>query len=1616
MSRTHNIFRFLKEYNKLHNPVITDLADQKWSQFFSSFPSGPDDDVWDVFTAEDLESAEILRVRRPVASPCPYPDMSLLEWLEGDWRQAKITETFHKDSLVRVGADEAEIKELFEDDPTRPALFERWQQKRNEWVEVELPKNRVIDLYKSLYTLYADIKREGEAVELILGNGLLRWDYDGTHVSHPLLLRRVILEFDPSKPEFTVTLDESGTELYTALLRAIPGVEQSMLNALISEVEEASYHMADKHNWKPLLERLVAVLHPQGCVVDEDHSTGITPSITLNPVLFLRKRTLGFTAFIERVLEDLDANATPPPFMNGLVGEHEDKPAEPLRDGHWNHNGVDTDILLTLPANNEQLNIVRHLNRSGAVLVQGPPGTGKTHTIANLIGHLLSQGKSVLVTSHTEKALTVLKDKVFKDRSNPEIDLQSLCVSLLSSKSQKTEMDRTIGAISEKRSCYDREAARNRINQLERQRQKLVAEAKENAERLRQMRRAEYLDLIYDNLTISPCDAARCVKTGENSLNYIPGPTTDDTLGLPLSLQDLASLYRTSGALTAEEEAMLSSDLPGLTNLWDTERFNNTTRECVALTMELAGNPLTIPGLLEIDEPMLVELSASIISLEERLKGFDQLQVRVVNRLTEDPTYADLWRPVLRKVEEWLAQYDQCRVIKFENEFSIPPEFVSQDTVNTIDDIIACGAKQPITLLTGLTKPKWKKVSVGIKNRGRSLQAAQDFHQARALVAYEVQRSQIGLSIYKLLAEISAHGELDTIVSESYCRQMSKRVWPVLSYSEEILSPFTRVLGYFHTSSLFSKNDPWTYDAVSSTVHSVLVPNFRAAICTKRLRDLDQSWADLLSIVRPLQRHGAAFKGLSSAIESKDPDGYRMSIEHLSIINEKRDSLMLRHGLLESLGATAPSWADAIRSRQGIHGLPELPEGCESAWKWRQLNSQLQRLHSEDALAIQAKNHEMNHRLLANSSELAVVKAWDHVMTNINDTQSQALEGWRLTMKQRGKGTGKNAAKLLQHARNLMPHCQAAIPVWIMSLNRVAESFDPRTNKFDVLIIDEASQANILALAALYLGKQVIIVGDEEQVSPEAFGIKTDEVEALISQYLPGIPLNHLYNARTSVYDLAKQSGFTPIMLTEHFRCLPEIIRFSNELSYGLRIRPLRDTSEVTVNPAVVEYRVPNGMKSKNKTNELEADHIASLICAMIREPAYKEMTVGVISLLGQEQAYAIDKLLQTYIEPAEYEARRIQCGNSAQFQGDERDIILLSMVDSPKEDDGPLRLVSEDGNNDLNRKRYNVAASRAKDQLWVVHSLNPEIDLKPEDIRLKLINHARNPLVETQGDLDAAESDFERQVTARLRTSGYKVIPQWRVGAYRIDMVLVSGTQKVAIECDGEKWHTLDNLPDDIKRQAILERLGWRFIRIRGSAFYRNPDDAMKHVFEELDRLSIKPDFSQPATVGTSPGESSENSVLSNIKRIAAEIRREWKGELNEEFTETNRTSTPRRAKAITGAKASPPVQPKPERVSEAKEGYSSPVPRPITTPQSGLTRQEATTPQLTRHNGESDIKVAKSAPLFDFRQNTTKPPESKHPRKKNTREPQSGEKPTKSEANPVSTVKKPHFDFRKP
>src|SRR5690606_28165 len=141
------------------------------------------------------------------------------------------------------------------------------------------------------------------------------------------------------------------------------------------------------------------------------------------------------------------------------------------------------------------------------------------------------------------------------------------------------------------------------------------------------------------------------------------------------------------------------------------------------------------------------------------------------------------------------------------------------------------------------------------------------------------------------------------------------------------------------------------------------------------------------------------------------------------------------------------------------------------------------------------------------------------------------------------------------------------------------------------------------------------VVGDDQQVSPDAVGQELDQVQKLIDTWLTDIPNHQLYDGKTSIYDLAKTSFEGFVQLREHFRCVSPIIQFSNYLSYNGEIKPLRDASSVRTRPFTVEVRVEG--TEYNKVNEKEAVMVASLLVAAIEQPEYQDATFGVISLIG---------------------------------------------------------------------------------------------------------------------------------------------------------------------------------------------------------------------------------------------------------------------------------------------------------------------------------------------------------------------------------------------------------------
>ncbi|MCK0922414.1 protease Lon-related BREX system protein BrxL [Acinetobacter pittii] len=240
----------------------------------------------------------------------------------------------------------------------------------------------------------------------------------------------------------------------------------------------------------------------------------------------------------------------------------------------------------------------------------------------------------------------------------------------------------------------------------------------------------------------------------------------------------------------------------------------------------------------------------------------------------------------------------------------------------------------------------------------------------------------------------------------------------------------------------------------------------------------------------------------------------------------------------------------------------------------------------------------------------------------------------------------------------------------------------------------------------------------------------------------------------------------------------------------------------------------------------------------LLKDERYANRSIGVISLLGPAQAEFIQSEALNEFGAGTLTQVQFACGDASAFQGAERDIIFLSMVADPQNCHALSRSDHE--------QRFNVAASRARERMYLVHSVSRD-HISPKDLRLNLLNHfydlQEDQKASFEAKLDLCESEFEKSVFTTLHEMGYTVTPQVKVGSYRIDLVVESdGDQRLAVECDGDSYHGPEQWHDDMTRQRALERAGWTFWRCFASSWFIERENMIMSLKEKLDAMGIKP------------------------------------------------------------------------------------------------------------------------------------------------------------------------------
>jgi very-short-patch-repair endonuclease len=1378
------------------------------------------------------DDADWIAVERPHIPPRPQPPIALWGWLVDD----------------REPTSEPELREPEDGEQLADsvvAAYDGYLDAWRAWSAKHGPQLPLLALYEHLFRIRQQADQLGERYEVVVGAGLVLVPDAHARVRRHLITMRAEVLYEAQTGRITVrpAADGIGIQLEDEMLDPELVPPKPIRDSVHANLESAGSDVWSGTVLAGAVTMWTEAMRPDA-VFDARLDAPPMPRegvlVALAPALIVRKRTArSLLAFYQKVDGQLEGGGLVPGLVAGLVAEPDGGPAKEAPAANGPFAAEDDELFFPKPFNAEQREVLRRLAGSDGVVVVGPPGTGKSHTIANLVSHLLANGQRVLVTSHTSRALEVLLDKL------PD-EIRALSVSLVGDgRAGMRELQRSVSTIV------------NRSNDPEWQTPKIdqrTARYRQLRERAHQERRRHLA-------------AIRAVREGDakvhepgighyrGTLSEIAAQIADereafgwasDMLGDEPVLSDAegAELAGLARSITTDVEARARVPIPDLPS---SEDFAELCRRRAEL--ESAASSAAESSKLPYAEILAAASHADRLALTQAIDRLERARAAAaVGEAWEIAAFdgalsgsAAKWHERKARTQDWIASL-RDRAAVAEGLVVTGALGAQALTARAAVETLLARLHAGKGLGIGPFRPRFVKdarAALGsLRVNGQEPVSAPVLTQLRAWVDVRlaVERARTawaderrmsddsGLSILAQLEELAP--ALDRVLAAERCRA-------------DIVSAITNMPGM--------PLPPWADgSAWSSLRRAALGVDARAA-----LKDAERELAALRVRVEAtvVDDPGDLVPAVLAAIDGQDPQAFAAVSAAVAQRRLAASQIQRRDELLGRLATQASEPTLAQLADDGPWG--ERLAQYEAAFRWAKAEDWLTDMLDVSSGSGVTRVAALNDEIRGLTGSIGEHLAWRACLAALTPAQKMHLTLYQKAMARYGQGKGKFAATHLAAAQAELEKCRAAVPAWIMPTYRVAESLSPASDAFDVVIVDEASQSGVDALFLWWLGKKVVIVGDDEQISPDAVGLELEPVFTLRSQLLHDQPIGSVITPMTSLFDLG-EIAFTGnrTYLREHFRCMPEIIAFSNRISYASApLIPLRQFGANRL-PPLRSVHVAGATRShgvRGNVNPDEAHEVAEAIVECIRQPEYDDKTMGVISLTGETQARYVERLLLERLGPDEMLQRRIKCGDAYAFQGDERDVMFLSMVAAPTDRGNRLPALTAD----LYRRRFNVSASRARDQMWLFHSVT-QADLNPDCLRWKLLEHFAHPTAEiddpdlgivTERDAHPAfDSLFEQRVYLRIKGRGYRVRPQVPAYGYFIDLVVTGGESRLAVECDGDEWHGPEAFERDLARQQDLERVGWRFVRIRESEFYLDPDAALRPLWAKLAEAGIRP------------------------------------------------------------------------------------------------------------------------------------------------------------------------------
>lgn len=1337
----------------------------------------------------------------------------------------------------------------------------------NAWAVGEKPRRKTIGLYGDLFALKHALESEETAkpIELVWGVGITTWqlEFKGAKVDfeYPLLTQAMEVGLDEKSLALEVRPRATNTraEFDAFVACSVTGAADTerAVRQHIERNRERPVTPFDAGSYTDVLKLVAGNLDSKGSyrqvLANDDAVPPAGEHIVVTDAWALLSRPRANNVLgddLRRLQEKLAAGCELPEGVTALVSPPSD---EPVDYEAVNFRGLSSrgdssggqrpvELFFPLPYNEEQVTIVSRLEHAAGVTVQGPPGTGKTHTIANIICHYLATGRRVLVTSKGEPALEVLQQKI------PE-EVQPLTVALLTGDREGIrQFQASIEAIQHQVSQLNPALCQQEIETLKQAIDRAHAELAKIDRRVDEIALAQLADFEVDGVPMRAQKVAELVVNGcdkygwfEDEVAFSNAPPLTEAEGR--ALREARRSLR-ADLIYARARVPSADDFPSASAISELHAVMCRIREFEA--QERDGELLPLIAMtrevLDSARQLLTDVERAF-ALAEELDGVDDgwpMELRFKCRL---PSFTS----ERQALESLFADLDD--LVTARAEFLRRPVEMSDACLGSVKarQAIGRGAEsgKPFGLVA-LGAAEAKELVSTVKVSGLTPSTPDDWALAQRyatlherVLSFSVRWNGFAdtLKLPKLKGGVASLRQIElTATAARKAHELA------MTFDARLPIEARNVFAEPPVNDLVG--GPRQLDGVRQQLVRHLSRSELSAAATQFSVLQEKLGGKNGPVSDELRRFlGGVLGNKKFAPEQVAARFTELTAELRRVATLAPTLAIVRDSSKRIADAGAPMLASRVQVVP-VEATGEdiaFPATWRDAWTWARMHSHLDSIEARaELVAMSRRRADLEGGLAKLYRDMVGKAAWLSAKRNSTPKVMQALAGYATAIRRIGMGTGPNAVRFRRDAREAMLDAAGAVPCWIMSHFKVSESMPADIGVFDLVIVDEASQSDLCALPAIVRGAKILVVGDDKQVSPDPGFIDSQRIVELKNRFLIDQPYGVEMTPEKSLYELAARVfAAEQVMLREHFRCVPPIIAYSNRNFYKDAIVPLRiPKPSERIDPPLVDIFTPEGVRTTRDCNQVEAEAILAEIKALLADERLVDRSLGVISLLGMEQAKHIDSLVRRECDAAELLHRRFECGDARAFQGSERDIMFLSLVIDRQN----CKAVS--GN--MFDQRFNVAGSRARDRMYLVRSVEIA-DLSDKDLRQTLLTHFSKPMVlsteEAEALINRCESGFERDVFTELTKRGYRVMPQVKSGAYRLDMVVEGENDtRLAIECDGDEFHGPDRWAQDTLRQRVLERAGWTFWRCFASTWVLRKDEVVAELLDRLTAMGIGP------------------------------------------------------------------------------------------------------------------------------------------------------------------------------